>query len=35
MSEPLLHPLVEEGHVMVVGASYDLETGAVQFLDDP
>jgi carbonic anhydrase len=30
----LLEELVSEGRVAVVGAEYELETGAVQFLDD-
>jgi carbonic anhydrase len=32
--EPLIRHLVEDGHVKVVGAYYDLETGIVKFLDD-
>ena len=33
-SEPLLRHLVDGGHVKIVGAYYDLETGAVKFLDE-
>jgi carbonic anhydrase len=32
---PLLEELVEAGRLLVVGAEYELETGAVQFLDAP
>lgn len=32
-SAPLLAPAVQQGHVKVVGARYDLDTGAVELLD--
>ena len=34
-SEPLLAPLVAAGTVEVVGAMYDLDSGVVEFLDEP
>lgn len=33
-SAPILHEMVEAGAVAVVGAHYDLDTGAVEFLKD-
>ncbi len=33
-SDPILRHAVEEGHVAIVGAYFDLDTGAVAFLPD-
>jgi carbonic anhydrase len=30
-SEPVLKPLISSGRIKVVGACYDLDTGAVEF----
>lgn len=34
-SEPILHELVEQGKLTIVAARYDLDTGEVEFLEEP
>jgi carbonic anhydrase len=35
LASPILHALVDRGHLVIVAAVYDLSTGVVTFLEDP